>query len=163
MADEKNMSFGWDDEVEESEFELMPDGDYFFEVTQFERAWYEAKPGSKIDSCNQANIELTINWTNEQGVSRTSKLVHKLKLSRSLQFMIYQFFESIGLRKKGDGSTTMPWNSIVGKTGICQIGHHEDGKGNTYNDIVKCYPTELAPNVTKNSAQTEAAAPKFSL
>ena len=161
MADERNMSFGWDDEVEESEFELMPDGDYAFTVSQFERAWYEAKPGSKIDSCHQANIEFTINWKNDQGVDKTSKLTHKLKLSRSLQFMIYQFFESIGLRKKGDGSTKMPWDSIVGKTGICQIGHHEDSKGNTYNDIVKCYPVELAPKVTKNTA--EPAAPKFSL
>lgn len=160
MAD-NNMSFGWDDEVEESEYEVMPDGDYAFTVTQFERAWYEAKPDSKIASCHQANIELTINWKNDKGMDRTSKLTHKLKLSRSLQFMIYQFFESIGLRKKGDGSTKMPWDSIIGKTGICQIGHHDDSKGNTYNDIVKCYPAELAPKVTKNESTPEA--PKFTV
>ena len=159
MAEEKSMSFGWDDEVEESDFEIMPDGDYVFTVTQFERAWYEAKPEAKISSCHQANIELTISWRNDQGMDRTSKIVYKLKLSRTLQFMIYQFFESIGLRKKGDGTTKMPWDQIIGKTGICQVGHHEDNKGNTYNDIIKCYPVDIAPGVTRNSTTVNTAAP----
>lgn len=161
MAEVKSQGFGWDDEVEESSFELMPDGDYAFTVTNFERAWYEAPVESKIASCNQANVELTIEWTNEKGEAKTSKIVHRMKLSKSLGFIIYQFFESIGLRKKGDGTTKMPWDQIVGKNGVCQIGHHDDKKGNTYNDIVKCYPQEIAPSITKNSET--APAPKFSL
>lgn len=157
---DKNLAFGWDDEVEESGFEILPDGDYTFTVTNFERGWYEAREGSKIPSCNQAIVELTIDWTNENGDPRTNKVAHKMKLARTLQFMIYQFFESIGLRKKGDGTTKMPWNDIVGKTGVCQIGHHE-ANGNTYNDVVKCYPQEDAPTVTKNGSASPT--PKFSL
>lgn len=156
---DKNLAFGWDDEVEESSFEVLPDGDYVFTVTKFERGWYEAKAGSKIPSCNQAIVELTIDWTGENGEPHSNKITHKMKLARTLQFVIYQFFESIGLRKKGDGTTKMPWNDIVGKTGICQIGHHE-ASGNTYNDVVKCYPVEDAPTVTKNST---SPAPKFTL
>ena len=159
---ENTQAFGWDDEVNESEFEILPDGDYKFTVTAFERAYFEPKnPDSKIGACQQANIEFTINWINEAGIERTNKLVYKLKLWRSLEFMIYQFFESIGLRKKGDGSTKMPWGEIVGKTGVCVIGHHTDSKGNDYNDITKCYPAESAPTVTKNGSAS--AAPKFSL
>lgn len=164
MNENMNVSqgFGWDDEVEESMFELIPDGDYRFEVTGFERSWYEAKAGSKIASCNQADIEFTIKWTNESGDLKTNKLTHKLKLSRTLQFLIYQFFESIGLRKKGDGTTKMPWDQIVGKTGICEIGHHEDSKGTEYNDIVRCYPPESAPTVISNGKVAESS-PKFEL
>lgn len=159
---EENMSFGWDDEIEESDFELVPDGDYQFTVTDFERAWWEPynPDTSKIQACNQANIELTIDWMNGNGQMRSSKIQHRLKLTRSLQFLIYQFFECVGLRKKGDGTTKMPWDQIVGKTGICQVGHHEDTKGNTYNDIIKCYTPENAPTVTNNGAASE---PQFKL
>lgn len=164
MADNMNQAFGWDDEVNESEFEILPDGDYIFTVTGFERAFYEPRtPDSKIGACQQANIEFTIKWTNSAGIARENKLVHKLKLWRSLEFLIYQFFECVGLKKKGDGSSVMPWGQIIGKTGICAIGHHTDNKGNDYNDIVKCYPTELAPTVVKNGNNQEPAAPKFSL
>ena len=159
---ENIQAFGWDDEVSESQFENLPDGDYVFTVTNFEKAYYEPKnTESKIGACQQANIEFTIRWTNDKGEEKENKLVHRLKLWRSLEFMIYQFFESIGLRKKGDGTIKMPWNQIVGKSGVCAIGHHTDSKGNEYNDIVKCYPAELAPKVTKNNQ--EPAAPKFSL
>ena len=161
MAEE--MRFGWDDEVPESEIEVLPDGDYAFTVTKFERAWFEPKnPDSKIGSCDQANIEFTINWVNKDGVQKTSKLVYRLKLWKTLAFQIYQFFESIGLRKKGDGTARMPWDQVVGKTGICMIGHHTDSKGNDYNDILKCYVPDSAPTVTKNQQQTPAT-PKFSL
>ena len=158
----ENLAFGWDDEVNESEFEILPDGDYFFTVTGFERAQFEPKSAdSKVGACQQANIEFTIQWKNSAGQDRTNKIVHRLKLWRTLEWMIYQFFESIGLRKKGDGSQKMPWGQIIGKTGVCQIGHHTDNKGNDYNDVLKCYPPELAPKVTKNGQEPEA--PKFSL
>lgn len=161
---DNNQAFSWDDEVNESTFELLPDGDYVFTVSQWEKAYWEPKsPDSKIGACQQANIEFEIKWTNAQGIEKTNKLTHRLKLWRSLDWMIYQFFESIGLRKKGDGSQKVPWNQIVGKSGVCMIGHHTDNKGNDYNDIVKCYPPESAPTVTKNGSSATVAAPKFSL
>ena len=159
---ENNQAFGWEDEVEESSFELLPDGDYIFTVSTWEKAYWEpTKPDSKVGACQQANIEISIDWVNSAGQKKTNKLVHRLKLWRSLDFLIYQFFESIGLRKKGDGSQRMPWDQIVGKSGVCQIGHHTDSKGSEYNDIIKCYPKESAPTVTNNNQ--EVAAPKFSL
>ena len=155
MADINNQGFGWDDEVEESSFEVMPDGDYKFEVTGFERGWWEPqRPDSKIPSCNQAEIEMSIRWTNKDGQTRTNKLTYKLKLVRNLQFLIYQLFESVGLRKKGDGTTKMPWNQLIGTVGICQIGHHESNQGNVFNDVIKCYTPDSVPTVIAN-ADTE--------
>jgi len=157
-----NQAFGWDDEIPESSFEVLPDGDYAFMVTNFERAKFEPRnPNSKIGRCNQANVEFTINWTTEDGREIESKLTYRLKLWNSLSFMIYQFFESIGLKKKGDGTSAMPWDKILGRTGVCKIGRHDDDKGNSYNDIVKCYPVEDAPKVTKNKPVT--APPQYSL
>lgn len=159
---ENSQAFSWDDEVNESEFEVIPDGDYAFTVTNFERARFEPKSkDSKVGACHQANVEFTIKWTNSAGCERENKLVYRLKLWRSLEWVIYQFFESIGLKKKGDGATVMPWNQIVGKTGICAIGHHSDDKGNDYNDIIKCYTPENVPTVIKNSQEPKA--PQFSL
>ena len=150
--DEQSQGFGWDDAIEEStsQFEPVPDGDYQFTVTGFERGWYEARPGSKLASCNQAEIEFTIEWQNESGEWRKNKIIYKLKLSRKLQWLIYEFFESIGLRKKGDGTTTMPWNDIVGKIGVCEVGHHVSDRGGVFNDINKCYPPEDVPTLIKN-------------
>ena len=37
-APNESVSFGWDDEVEEQPFELMPDGDYHFTVTGMEQS-----------------------------------------------------------------------------------------------------------------------------
>lgn len=151
--EEVSQGFGWDDEVEESTgkgFKPVPDGDYWFTVTGFERGWYEAKPGSKLASCNQAEIQFTIDWQDEDGEWRKNNIIYKLKLSRKLQWLIYEFFESVGLRKKGDGTTSMPWNDIIGKSGVCEIGHHEGNRGGIFNDINKCYPPEDAPTVTRN-------------
>jgi len=165
MADSNmnvSQGFGWDDEVEESEFELVPDGDYEFEVTAFERAWFEPKSAdSKIPACNQANIEFTIKWVNDQGKLKTNKLTHRLKLCDNLAWLIYQFFECIGLVKKGSGKVKFPWNDIIGKKGICEIRHEKGSKGNDYNTIVKCYTPENTPNVIKNN--DASAAPKFNL
>lgn len=151
MAD-NNMTLGWDDKIEESSFETLPDGDYAFTVTGFERGWWEPKNAeSKIPACNQAEIELSINWKNEKGILRTNKLVYKLKLVRNLQYLIYQFFESVGLRKKGDGTTKMPWDQIIGTSGVCQIGHHETSQGNIFNDVNKCYVPGSVPTVINNA------------
>lgn len=148
-------ALGWDDEIEESSFEVIPDGDYKFEVTKFERGWWEPqRSDSRIPQCPQAEIEMTIRWTNESGKTRTNKLIYKLKLVDILQFAIYQFFESVGLRKKGDGTTKMPWDSIVGTIGVCQIGHHESSQGKVFNDVVKCYTPDSVPTVIAN-ADTE--------
>jgi len=141
----------WEDEIEESSgFVLLPDGDYRFTVTGFERGYFQpTRQDSKIPPCNQADYSLTIEWKDSAGISRTNVLHYRLKLTRSLQWLIYEFFESIGLRKKGDGTTKMPWEKAIGCSGICEIGHH-DANGKTYNDVNKCYPVGLAPTVVKN-------------
>lgn len=160
MADvERNGAFGWDDEVENSDsFVTVPDGDYFFEVAGFERGYYEPKNAdSKIPACNEARLTFRIRWWEDDGTEHVSSIRYNLKLCKKLSFMIYRFFESVGLLAKGAKKAAFPWSKVIGTTGICQIGHHETSQGNTFNDVVKCYPLEDAPAVVKNQGRPVSA------
>ena len=146
----ENLTLSWDDEIDEGqEFKIVPDGDYEFEVSNFERGYYEAKAGSKIPSCDQAEYELSIEWKDEDGEIRTNKLTLRLKLTKKLQWLIYEFFESIGLIEKGSGP-----KEAVGCKGICRVGHH-DANGKSFNDVVKCYPVSDAPKVVANKGVSD--------
>lgn len=62
-----NNIMGWDDVIENDgqEFIVLPEGDYTFTVSNFERGRF---PGSaKIPPCNKAT--LTLNIDNDQGVA----------------------------------------------------------------------------------------------
>lgn len=157
-APNESVAFGWDDEVVEQPFELMPDGDYRFTVTGMERAWFEPKRAdSKISACNQANIELTFNWTSAGGFRRTSKLTHKLKLTSSLSFLIFKFFAGIGLHTEGDGMKKFPWDKIMGRKGIARISSYQGNNGQTYNSIDDIYTPDKAPTVCANDEGAETA------
>jgi hypothetical protein len=151
----KTGAFGWDDEVDISDsFELIPDGDYYFEVVGMERGYYEPqRADSKIPACNEARLSLRIRWWEDDGTEHVSTVKYSLKLCHKLAFMIDRFFQSVGLLPKGDKKTRFPWGKVIGTTGICQIGHHETSQGNIFNDVVKCYPLEDAPRAVKNAAR----------
>ena len=57
MAEERE--FGWDDEIEnDNEFQILPDGDYNFTVTGFERGRHQGS--AKLPPCNKAIITLNV-------------------------------------------------------------------------------------------------------
>lgn len=63
--------FGWDDEIsQDSEFVLLPEGDYVFIVKGFERARHTPQAGGKLPACNKAIVEVIIQ-ANEGGSGRT--------------------------------------------------------------------------------------------
>lgn len=154
---ENNMTYGWDGCITKSsrQFEDIPNGRYKFTVTNFERGYYDAKPGSRIPSCNQANLVFTIYWTNPQGQPRKSKIKYQIKLATQLQSKIIEFFESIGYRNIADGKTRMPWNEVVGKTGYCQIGHFKGKEsGKIFACVEKCFPAESSADAKAESRDT---------
>ncbi|EEX48657.1 hypothetical protein [Jonquetella anthropi] len=158
-----NVALNWDDEIENTghEFELMPEGDYRFTVTAFTRGWYEPRrPDAKLSPCPQAEIEMTINWTNPQGQSRTNTLTYKLQLSQSVSWKIFQFFQSLGLLAEDTKQTKFPWNSIIGKSGIAAVVQNvSQSNGKTYNNIDKVYIPSAAPTVYANQTNTTADIP----
>ncbi len=109
-----DRELGWDDSIEkDSEFTLLPAGDYDFEVTDFERARH---PGSdKLPPCNKAVVSIHI-----EGAEGDTTIKHQLFLHSKTEGMLCAFFTAIGQRQKGE-KITMNWNNVIGSRGRCKI------------------------------------------
>lgn len=129
---------GWDDQIENDspDFILLPDGDYEFEVSSFERAWYAG--GAKLPPCPQAVVFLRIESPEGTATVRNNFFLHS-----SVEGLICAFFTAIGLRKKGE-PFAMNWNKVIGTRGRAKVGTRTyDGK--QYNEIKRFYePDESA-------------------
>ena len=131
MAMDPNV-MGWDDVLENDgqEFVILPEGDYTFTVTNFERGRF---PGSaKIPPCNKAT--LTISIDNDKG-SATARF--DLILYRTLEWKIASFFRCIGQKKHGE-KVAMDWNKVVGARGKAHIkprSYTKDGGERWVNDV----------------------------
>jgi len=82
MADNKyqnsqDMCMDWDDEIQNDgqEFVILPEGDYNFTVTDFERGRF---PGSaKIPACNKASLTLQVKTDDGLAMIRTDLLLYR--------------------------------------------------------------------------------------
>lgn len=136
MAD-IDRELGWDDQIEKEspDFILLPDGDYDFEVVNFERARH---PGSdKLPPCNKAVIHIKI-----ETPEGSTTIKHNLFLHSSVEGMLCAFFTAIGQRQKGE-RFSMNWNAVIGSRGRCKVGTrvYDDKK---YNQITRFYEPEGA-------------------
>ena len=111
MIENKDMLMGWNDEILEDgqEFVLLPEGDYNFTVTNFERGRFPGGP--KVPACNKATI--TVQVSTDQGIATVK---FDLLLYRTLEWRISGFFRSIGQKKHGE-KLTMDWNKVLGSQG----------------------------------------------
>ena len=94
MTNIDNSVMDWNDVIEDDgqEFVLLPEGDYNFVVTNFERGRF---PGSaKIPATNKATISIQI--FSESGVA---SMKFDLILSKALTWKLSAFFRSIGQKK----------------------------------------------------------------
>ena len=112
-------AFGWDDEIEYSEggnYTLLPEGEYPFIVTNFERSSYTPKPDSKAPACNMAIISVKVTAPN--GDETTLK--EQFLMYGKMKWKLSQFFVSIGQQKKGE--TLRPnWQALLGARGKLKL------------------------------------------
>jgi hypothetical protein len=145
----------WDSNLTEEEavaskdsFELLPDGEYDFEVKKLEKDSYTATPTSKIPSCPVAIVH--IQATAPDG--KTNYFRERLYLYDDNKWRLLQFFTCLGLRKHGDGKTNMPWSKVEGSTGRAQLGHHKSKKdGNDYQTVAKWLDPEPEQPASDNA------------
>lgn len=134
MSNNNNAGYelGWDSPIENDspDFVLLPEGDYDFEIIEFERGRH---PGSdKLPPCNKAIVSVKI-----EAPEGISIIKHQLFLHSKTEGMLCAFFTGIGQRKKGE-KVTMNWNKVVGARGKAKVGIKEwDGK--QYNEIKRFY------------------------
>lgn len=133
---EIGKELSWDDPIEkESDYIVLPEGDYDFVVESVERARH---PGSdKLPPCNKAIIKIRID--SEYG--RTI-INYNLFLHSNVEGMLSEFFTGIGQKKKGEKLEHMNWNTVPGSTGRVHIKTRQYNN-NDYNDVKKFYPKEI--------------------
>ena len=142
----QSRELSWDDVInKDSEFILLPDGEYEFKITDLEKSRYDG--GDKLPPCPMAIVTCEI-----ETPDGTAHIKNRLFLSTQTEGILTAFFASIGLKKKGE-PLRMQWNKVVGATGRCKVTQREYN-GSTYNEIKRFLP---APGYDQQGAG--AAAP----
>jgi len=133
MMENKDMLMDWNDSIETDgqEYVLLPEGDYNFTVTHFERGRFSGGP--KIPACNKATI--TVQVESKEG---TTSVKFDLILYRTLEWRISAFFRSIGQKKHGE-KLTMDWNKVIGSKGRAHFKQrsytNQNGEEKFVNDV----------------------------
>lgn len=122
MAEELNNAaeMDWNSGIsaEAKEANLPPKGCYGFTVVEFERTF------SKSSGKPMAAITLELD---KEG--QFWKVNDYLVLSANMEWKLISFFESVGLKKKGEALAQMPWDKVLGSSGRVFIKHEEyEGK-----------------------------------
>ncbi len=138
MAENNGYELGWDDQIENDspDFVILPEGDYDFEVIDFERARHNGS--DKLPPCNKAIVHIKV-----EGKEGISVIRHQLFLHSITEGMLCAFFTGIGQRKKGE-KVTMNWNAVIGSGGRCRVGIRKY-EGKDYNEIKKFYEPQEGP------------------
>lgn len=119
MAD-KGVALGWDDEGQaaDSSFEILPEGEYDFEVTNFKRERFDGN--DNMAACPQAAIQLKC-----IGEKATGTTFERIRLNSRMMWQITAFFKSCGLipadTPEGANISMSLFNQCVGCRGRCKI------------------------------------------
>lgn len=158
MGDVNNEVLDWDGVLENdgSEFTVLPEGDYIFEVTNMERGSF---PGSeKMCACAKATISLKIVDVEKGAVIVFDDLI----LHKKMEWKLSQFFRAIGMKKKGE-RLVMDWNKVVGSRGRVHIFVNKytakDGTPRENNKVAKYYDYDESAMFMTISNTEEAELP----
>lgn len=146
--------FDWDSVIENDgeSFELLPEGDYDFEVLSFERGRHNGS--EKLPPCPKAVVKIRVS-----DGQRTGVLTHNLMLHSKCEGLLCAFFTGVGQRKHGE-KLRMDWNKVAGSKGRCKVGvrtwkSRTTGEDMKSNEIKRFYePATRAPAPAQQSAQT---------
>jgi len=140
MDNNQNGALGWGDDIsQDSQFVLLPAGDYDFTVKGFERGRYEPKAGSKIqDECPMAKVSFDITTPDGEVALNENFILHT-----KCEWKISELFICLGLKKRGQ-KVPMQWDRIAGLRGRCKVGTRQND-GKDYNEIKKFYDPAEKP------------------
>ena len=116
MSNQDANIMDWDSAIEDDgngRFVLLPEGDYDFIVSGFERGQFNGS--DKIPACPKAMLTLSIDTPN--GVA---EIKDQLILYKTLEWKLSSFFRSIGMKKHGE-RLVMDWNKVLGAQGHAHV------------------------------------------
>lgn len=133
--------------LDDNEFTTVPEGDYHFEVTDFD---LDYSTSDKLPENTQViTVYMRVPYKIDDEVVDVT-VRHKLNVYSKALFAIRQFFECIGMMPEKGRAKMPPLDKTIGKTGIVKLLVGVSPKGNEYNQVDTCYPPSKAPKVTKN-------------
>lgn len=141
MSNEYTEALDWNSSIEnESEFELLPEGEYEFTVISMDRGRYAGS--EKMSACPQANLTIEVRdpKSNIQG-----KVFDTLYLHKKAEWKLSQFFIAIGQKKKGE-PLQPNWNMVPGSTGKLELTINEyerNGEKKKNNRVARYVPREF--------------------
>lgn len=143
----------WDSglEAEYGDNNIPPVGEYGFQVIEFEKTF--SKKGSKM-------AKLTIQLDKENG--QNWKVTDYIVLTQA--WKCAQFFEALGLKKKGEPLDRMPWEKVLGASGRVKI-KHELYNAEEYCKVDKYLISEAAqaPTAPKKTSAKKTKTPEEDL
>ena len=115
----------WNDTIDQDGpgYILLPEGNYTFTVTDFQRGRF---PGSaRIPACNKAQISAAVDTPDGRATVKFD-----LILCRSLEWKLAAFFRCIGQKKPGE-PLRMDWTKVPGSRGRAHFRprSYTDGSG----------------------------------
>lgn len=151
----EGRALDWNDAIQNdgADFVLLPEGDYPFRVTKFERSRFNGS--QKMPPCNCAKLTIEVGDADQSTV-----LTNNLFLHTKTEGIICSFFRSIGARQHGE-RIVMDWSKVVDATGMCRVGVRswvgQDGEKRTSNEIKKFLPPAPAEAAGAGQEQQEMA------
>ena len=114
MADYTNEVLDWESEIsDESGFILLPEGDYRYTVTGFERGNFEGS--ANLPPCHKAIVTFKIH-----APEGDVEIKDNFMLCKKLEWKLSSLFLSVGL-KKHDEPLRMNWQALMGRQGYCHV------------------------------------------
>lgn len=139
MAQDRGQAFGWDDEatVEDSSYEVLPEGTYDYEVTGFDRGRYEGS--ANMAPCPMAKVR--IRCTDTEGTTASGTGFVNFYLNSKTLWKITAFLKSTGILdpETPEGQTyplsLFSKDNAMGTTGRCKVKVTQSKRdGKTYDN-----------------------------
>lgn len=149
MYENQNQGYelAWDGVIEKDapDFILLKEGDYDFEITNFERQRHNGSQNGKLPPCPKAVITLRVEGVDKDGNPGVATITHNLFLHSSCEGLLSAFFTGIGRKRKGE-RLNMDWSNLIGVRGYAHIGVREwtgrDGETKYSNEVKRFYSPE---------------------
>ncbi len=126
----------------ERAFQVLPEGDYDFEVEKVDRAYVKTDGGSKYAGAPMAQVTFIIRGRDESGEPAEVHRMENFILHTNFVWKLSQLFVSVGLAKNGE-TLKMNWAALPTRTGKCHVKvrtyKKKDGSDGRSNEIAKFY------------------------
>jgi hypothetical protein len=130
MNNNENEFLNWDEGwvAEESEFTLLPEGNYPFHVTNLERKIYSGQSDKIPNGAPYAEVTCEVNG----GEKGKTTIKERLYLMKKFTWKLTQFFNSIGQVQEIGQPFQPKWNQVIGANGRAklEVNNYTDRDGN---------------------------------